>query len=306
MKRILVTGASGFIGRHTLPELLARGYEVHAVARKPVPELLGVRWHPADLLDAETHVPLLQRIRPSHLLHLAWYAEYGKFWTSPENTRWRMASEALAEAFSAVGGQRMVSAGSCAEYDWSIGHCYEDERSVGPATPYGRAKDKFRRFLDQFGLQAGLSWAWGRIFLLYGPHEHPLRLVASVIRSLQRSQPALCSAGSQLRDFMHVADVGGAYAALLDSGVTGPVNVASGQAVSIADLVTRIGGLMGRPELIQLGALPMRPDDPPRLTADVSRLRNEVGWHPLRDLDAGLRDTIEWWRERCPAGDPMS
>jgi nucleoside-diphosphate-sugar epimerase len=99
-----------------------------------------------------------------------------------------------------------------------------------------------------------------------------------------------------VRDFLHVADSGDAFAALLDSGVEGAVNVGSGEGVAVADVVRRIAALAGRPELVELGALQAPAGEPPLLVADVGRLRDEVGWRPSRSLDEGLRDTVEWWR----------
>jgi nucleoside-diphosphate-sugar epimerase len=99
-----------------------------------------------------------------------------------------------------------------------------------------------------------------------------------------------------VRDFLHVADVGDAFAALLDSDVEGAVNIGSGEGVAVAEVVQRIAELAGRPDLVELGALEAPPDEPPLLVADVGRLHEEVGWRRFRSLDEGLRETVEWWR----------
>ena len=126
MKKVLLTGASGFVGRHCLPALVARGYEVHAVsssATAPADTPPGVRWHQADLLDGAQVSALLAQVRPRHLLHSAWYAVPGKYWTAPENFRWVRASLHLLQTFAAHGGRRVVVVGSSAEYDWHYGYC---------------------------------------------------------------------------------------------------------------------------------------------------------------------------------------
>src|SRR5262245_28337598 len=126
MKRVLLTGATGFIGRHCLPALLAGGYEVHTVSsRAAVGHPQGVYAHQADLLDSVQVAALFSSIRPSHLLHFAWYAQPGAYWTSLENVRWVQSSLDLLWSFVAYGGQRVVMAGSCAEYDWRYGYCTE-------------------------------------------------------------------------------------------------------------------------------------------------------------------------------------
>jgi nucleoside-diphosphate-sugar epimerase len=140
--------------------------------------------------------------------------------------------------------------------------------------------------------------AWGRIFFLYGPHEHPDRLVSSVIRSILAGQPARTSHGEQIRDYLYAGDVADAFVRLLESDVTGPINVASGQPIALKDIVTRIGSLMGRPDLIHLGAIPAAATDTPKVVADTARLRSALGWTPAHDLDRGLTDTINWWRSQ--------
>ena len=119
-----------------------------------------------------------------------------------------------------------------------------------------------------------------------------------MIRSLLKGEPARCSSGEQIRDFMHVQDVVDAFVALLDSDVTGPVNIGSGAPVSIREIILKIAALQNKPDLIQLGALPTRPDDPPLIVADVRRLHDEVKWRPAFTLQSGLESTIEWWKNQ--------
>jgi nucleoside-diphosphate-sugar epimerase len=281
LTRVLVTGATGFVGRQALAPLAARGFEVQAVGRREL-----------DLLDPAATARFVEELRPTHLLHFAWFAEPGAFWDSPENERWRKASVRLLEAFAESGGTRAVVAGTCAEYDWSgDGLLSEEHTRLAPRTAYGEAKNALRIALEGLDVSIG----WGRIFFLYGPHEDERRLVASVTRALLAGAPARTTHGRQVRDFLHVADVGDAFAALLDSGVEGAVNVGSGQGVAVADVVQRIAAIAHRPDLLELGALESAADEPPVLVADVGRLRDEVGWHPSRSLDGGLRETVEWW-----------
>jgi nucleoside-diphosphate-sugar epimerase len=282
LKRVLVTGATGFVGRQSLAPLAARGYEVHAVGRQE-----------ADLLDPGAAARLIDELRPTHLLHFAWYAEPGAFWESAENARWLAASVRLLEAFAASGGTRATVAGTCAEYDWRGGGLLSERSTLlAPRTAYGEAKNALHDAAERMSV----SLAWGRIFFLYGPHEDERRLVASVTRALLAGLPARTTHGRQVRDFLHVADVGDAFAALLDSEVEGAVNVASGEGVPVSDVVQRLATLAGRPDLVELGAIEAPRDEPPLLVADVGRLRDEVGWRPARSLDDGLRETVEWWR----------
>lgn len=297
MKRVLITGATGFIGQHCLPLLVARGYEVHAVSsRTMTQDHLNVHWHKTDLLDPLQAATLVEEAQPTHLLHFAWYTVPGKYWTSTENLRWVQASLNLLQVFAQQGGQRVVMAGTCAEYDWRYGYCSEAMTPLAPTTLYGTCKHSLQLMLTAFSKQTGLSAAWGRIFFLFGPHEHPERLVAYVIRSLLRGEPAYCSHARQIRDFLYVQDVADGFIALLESTVSGPVNIASGQPVTLRELIYKIAAKFNRDDLIQLGAMPTSPDEPPFLVADVRRLHDDVGWTPKYDLETGLEQTIDWWK----------
>lgn len=311
MRKVLLTGATGFIGRECLHALAdaSRGFEeIHAVSTRDAgggedefaPGAAGVaavRWHRANLLSEEESERLIEEVRPTHLLHMAWYAEPGKYWTAPVNEDWLRASVRLLRAFAKNGGERVVSAGTCAEYDWSgDGYCVESETRLAPATLYGKCKHALHDALEELARETGMSAAWGRIFFLYGPREHPQRLVASVVRALLRDEPARCTHGEQLRDFLHVRDVADAFAALLASDVRGAVNIASGRALALKEVINEIGRALDKPHLIQLGALAAPANDPPLLAARTLRLNEEVGWSPRYDLNAGLRETIEWWR----------
>jgi len=192
-----------------------------------------------------------------------------------------------------------VMAGTCAEYDWSVGGLdLEGASPLAPATLYGTCKHALHLVGEAWCKQGGIEFAWGRIFLLFGPGEHPERLVSAVARAVLAGQPARCSHGRQLRDFLYSPDVADAFAALLDSGVRGAVNVGSGERASIGELVGLVGAVAGDAGLVRLGELSARAEEPMELLADVGRLRDEVGWVPRLTLAEGVERTVQWWREQ--------
>lgn len=297
MSRVLLTGATGFVGREALAGLLRRGHEVHAVARRRGPETPGTTWHEADLLDPASPARVLAAAEPEILVHLGWYAEHGKFWTSPRNLDWVEASLRLLRAFAGTeSARRAVMAGTCAEYAWTTRDVYPEDAPCAPHTPYGAAKHGLHLVAGAFAAERGLSFAWGRLFFLYGPAEAPGRFVPAVARKLLAGQPAPMTAGTQIRDFLHVADAGDALAALAGAETEGPVNVASGAGVRLRDLAGMIAASAGEAGRLEIGAIPTRPDDPPSLVADVTRLRDEVGWRPRIALPEGIAATVEAWR----------
>src|SRR5262252_7573450 len=197
MKRVLVTGASGFLGRHTLAPLVARGYEVHAAARHTLPVCEHVTWHQLDLLDPVALRALVRSLEPTHLLHAAWLMTPGVYARSPENLAWVRASLVLLEEFAAQRGRRAVGVGTCFEYDSQAGLCSE-QTALASTSLYGSAKIALQEVASAFARESSISFAWARVFFLYGPHEHPSRLVASVVRSLLSDEPARCSHGEQV------------------------------------------------------------------------------------------------------------
>jgi nucleoside-diphosphate-sugar epimerase len=294
VKRVLLTGASGFVGRNAIEPLRRRGYEVHALGRAAAAGA-AAEWHEVDLLDPEATDAVLRELRASHLLHFAWYAEHGRFWEAPENLDWVAAGLRLVRSFREAGGRRAVLAGTCAEYDWS-GDCCGRSTALAPATLYGVSKNALRTIVEEYARVSGLSAAWGRIFFTFGPGEHPARVVAAVAGAVVRGEPVPCSEGTQIRDFLYVEDVADAFATLLDSDATGAFDIGSGDAVSLRDLLERLQRLAGRDGLLRFGAAPPR-EEAARIVADGARLRDELGWAPAHTLDEGLERTLAWWRD---------
>lgn len=298
--RVLITGAAGFIGRHCLPILLAKGFEVHA-ADVVIPEnnFAGAHWHKVDLLNKQKTKELMAIIRPTHLLHFAWYAKPGEYWNSIENIKWLEASLFLLRFFQDNGGVRVVMAGTCAEYDWKFDYCSEYVTPLVPSSLYGTCKNAMQHLLKDFSRVTNLSSAWGRIFFLYGPHENPNRLVPSVILKLINNKIAPCSHGNQIRDFLHVKDVASAFVSLLMSNVDGPVNIASGKPISLKEIILSIADKLDKKKLVKLGALPQKENEPYALLGDTRRLFNEVNWQPQYDMNGGIKETIDWWQVKC-------
>ncbi|HEU0316327.1 MAG TPA: NAD-dependent epimerase/dehydratase family protein, partial [Solirubrobacteraceae bacterium] len=182
-------------------------------------------------------------------------------------------------------------------YEWTRSVYAEHDPCV-PGTLYGAAKHGLRVVAERFAAERGLSFAWGRLFFLYGPGEAPGRFVPGITRQLLAGEPAPMTAGTQVRDFLHVADAGAAFAALAGGESQGPVNVASGVGVSLRDVAALVARSAGGAEHLRVGAIPTRPGDPRSLVADVTRLHEDVGWRPRLSLEEGIAQSVAWWRGR--------
>jgi len=301
--RVLLTGGSGFIGRHTAPALASLGFEVHAVGRRPgLAAHPHIRHHQADLLQPAEMRAAVEAIRPTHLLHLAWEVAPGRFWTDRANLDWVGASLGLYRAFAAAGGTRALMVGTCAEYAWEAMPLDEATTQIHPATLYGEAKAALHALATRAAAADGISFAWARLFWLYGPGEPANRLVSDVVANLLRGEPARCGNGLAARDFLHAADAGMALARTLASAHAGPVNVASGLPVKVGEILDTIASLTGRGDLIRRGARPSPPDEPPAIWGSTRVLEGVVGFTPRFTLQSGLADTIEWWRGALSGG----
>lgn len=286
--RLLVTGASGFIGCHVLELLRRHGVDAWTLGRS-LPEGWPAANHLAcDLLaGGDATAPLLRQLAPSHLLHLAWVTDPASYQTSALNTDWQRATCALAHAFSQAGGRHIVVAGSCAEYDWSRGWCRESTTPLRPATPYGAAKDATRHWLQRHATERGLRLAWGRIFFPYGAGQSRHRLIPALVASLQGRQAAFPVQALQRRDFVSAADVALALWTLLRRPAHGCYNISSAQPVAIAELVRLLARLLDAdpaPLLAQAVAVVQ----PPALVAGDNRCLRALGWPGAVPLAEGL------------------
>ena len=291
-RRVLLTGATGFIGSHVLPHLVNAGYDVHAVCRyKETVFNEDVEYHRCDLLSQDDVESVVWEIDPTHVLHLAWCIDQVDYGTTRNNVAWVTATNNLFRAFDAsiaapVG--RMVVAGTCFEYAPVSGVYDEFLIERNPTTLYGNCKDITHSLMNSYDF----SSAWARIFYLYGPNEMPNRLVPAVINKLLVGEVFECNNPNLIRDYLYVDDVAAALVAILDSNIKGPVNVGNGSPITIANLINVIVNKIGGDVVYK----ETKSNEANMIVAKNNRLKS-LGWEPRYDLGSGLDATIEYWRK---------
>ena len=267
---VTLTGATGFVGGQILRNLLERGCSVRVLVRDPsrlpaIPARGALEvMHTPDLF-AEGTDRLEELLEGSEILvHAAWHAEPGEYLTSPVNLACLTGTLNLANAFAAVRGRRFVGVGTCAEYDASAGLMTTDT-PLAPNTLYAACKASAFQVLRFFLGTEDISFAWCRIFYLYGEGEDERRLVPYIRRQLEAGQEVLLTRGDQVRDFLDVKDAARMIADVALGQVQGAVNICSGEAVTVRQLAERVADEYGRRELLRFGARPENVFDPPRV-----------------------------------------
>jgi len=292
--RVLLTGPGGLIGRQAISALRAQGFTAVALGHCNRSEGADVTLQ-ADLLDPIARRTAVQTAQSDHLLHLAWQTAPTEALNADRNRAWQGATVALVREFARLGGKRAVCVGSCAEYDWSFETLHETT-PLAPNGPYGQAKADTGRELMAMAADAGLSLAWARVFFCYGPGERAGRLLGDLIAGLARGESVACTDGRQQRDFLHSGDVARALARILRSDLVGAINVGSGTATPVRQVIQETASQFGRPDLVRLGAIERAPNDPAKLVADISKLA-ELGFKPRFDIATGVADCIEQFRK---------
>jgi len=293
--RILVTGASGFLGKRVVRALASQDREIHTVSRSSRAD--APNHHVANLHDETAVRALMERVRPSHLVHLAWIATPGEFWESPENLTWLRTSISLIEAFHAAGGKHVVGSGSCAEYRFD-GALLSETHAIGPSSLYAACKIGCSMTYESFARTHGMTFAWGRVFFVYGEGEPEQKFMTSVAGRLLRAEPAAIRDSERRLDFIHVDDVASAIAQMTLSNAAGYFNIGSGVGSRVGDVVDMIAREAGRPREQPARTGEVTPD----VVATIDRAR-ALGWTPRIPLEVGVPQLVRSLRNERETSD---
>jgi len=296
MNRILITGASGFIGKNLIPFLHAKLGTFYLLSRNPQDSVLDEHLIPVvcDLMDKEQVSAVMKSIQPTHLLHLAWELKPGTY-NQEENIHWLKASIHLLSEFKKNNGKRWIGTGTCFEYDWSLSSCDEEKTPLNPDTLYGKTKKLLFDYSSVFCEHYKISYAWPRLFFLFGPYENPKRLLPDIIDSLLNNEKATIQNGEIYRDYMYVKDCCKILAELIFNDVSGDINISTGIPIKLSDIGEKVAAILEKEQLLTIRS-------PEKVTQRIvfgnnAKLEKELEFKLVHDLEKGLKETIQWRAE---------
>lgn len=291
--RVLITGASGFLGRPCLLLLRARGHGVLALSRHPRPTGIdeGVQWHVADLNDADSYEPAIRGFAPESALHLAWEGipDYG-LTTSLRNTS---IGCVLGDVLFKAGCRHLAVSGSCWEYGKVSGLVKETDAPVAPDV-FGAAKASQRLMLDALARAAGATLAWGRVFYPYGPAQKATSLAPALCRAVLAGDKPVLKTPHAVNDFIYVDDAAEALVVLTEAMISGIFNIGSGTGTAVGAMADALLELADHPAVFR-GSTAAN-CELKGFWADTAALKS-LGWRTKTPLGEGLRRTLAFFRE---------
>ena len=302
--RLLITGATGFVGAKTLELALAAGHEVAATVRPQSPArrlapFEGRSEHlTLELNDRPALSAALTAFRPEAIIHLAWagVANAARFELTQisENID---AACALVEAGAAAGCSAFIGTGSQGEY--GAGSTMLEDTLPEPTTLYGAAKVSTLYLTRQLAAQSGMRHAWLRLFSTYGPDDNDGWLIPMLITQMLRGERPQTTLGTQFWDWLYVDDVArGLLAAATTPSAQGVFNLGSGEPVQVRKAVEAIRDLAAPQMELVFGEIPFRPDQVMHMQANIERLKAATGWAPQVPFAAGIATTVAWYRDQ--------
>lgn len=296
MKKVILTGAPGFLGNPILDELLSKGQEVHSISKEFIDQKSKYHFHhQLDLFDQPMRKKVLNKVKADTLIHLAWDVEPGKYVHSTTNSKWAEISNDLFHSFYEKGGRRIIGVGTCIEYAPSDKlFCKENSTPLDLTTPYAFAKNKVHNYLESLSKTYGRTYSWIRPFYLFGLYEKKERFVPSLIRKLLKDEKIWSWNGDIMRDYLFTQDLAQNLVRVSDSNFSGAINMGSGNPLSQQKFVEIVAERMGKKHLAIKNPTTTPIKEISSIAADMGKFRNLFGDPKITPLSEALDKTIEW------------
>lgn len=288
-KKVLVTGATGLIGKELVTPLKEAGFDIYSITIDKDNPQNGIHWIAGNLFDENSIKSVMEKVRPEYLLNMAWCTT-GDYLSSDINYKFLNAGINLLKYFKDNGGKRAVFAGTCFEYKFKDSPLKETDELDPQKTVYTFCKNKLHEIAEYFCKVNNINFGYGRIFYVYGRNEDKSRLTGMIIDKLSKNEEVIIKSGKLYKDYMYAKDIAGAFVALLNSKVESSVNICTGKAISIKDFALEIGRQMGKENLIVFKNEPS--NQPPIIVGDNSNLLDNVGYKIRYSLSDGIKELL--------------
>ena len=301
-RRILVTGATGFIGARIAERLCARGHRLALLIRNPKATDRAAAIYEqceiivGDLQNKASYADALRAFGPDALLHAAWNGVAGADRNDPRQIANIAATATLLENAIAGGIDSFVGLGSQAEYG-PLNRKLDEQAPTEPTTLYGHSKLVTCSVAEAMCRMKQVRHAWLRVFSVYGPRDNPAWLIPSLIAKLRAGKVPELTRCDQIWDFLYIDDAADAVVAVLEDSAAGIFNLGSGAGRPLRETITLLRDIVRPGAELGFGRMPYRPDQVMHLEADIARLHDETGWRPQMELGAGLEATARWFAE---------
>lgn len=293
--KILVTGATGFIGSAFAKLALSHGHEIGGMmlpTETPpahVPASNKMVWIKGTLAELPWHE--IEVFKPDACIHFAWIATPGVYLESPENEKHLEWSLNLARRLKGIGMGQFVGVGTCIEYKITNAPLNEDRTPVDPTTLYSRCKNTLRETLEAEARKDGSHFCWGRVFYPYGVGEHPARLCSSLIQKFRRGEKLVLKTPHSTKDYIYIDDLAAAILLTMETKFQGTINWGTGIGISVRQIADAAAAMVNRPELVA-EISPPEIDPLGHVVADNERLK-QLAWQQSVDILQGLKKLSE-------------
>lgn len=287
-KKVILTGATGLIGKEAIKPLLDCGFEVFALTIDKSNTDDGIKWINCNIFDDYSVKNVFAEIKPDYILHFAWITT-GDYLTSDINYKFIDASLNMLQEFKNNGGKRAVFAGTCFEYKFKDEPLKETDE-LNPLTIYAKCKNELREKAQKYCLDNNISFGWGRIFYVYGHGENEKRLFPHLIISLKNDKEVIIDNGSLIRDYMYSRDIAECFVKFLNSETEGIVNICTGHGISLGGYAQTIAKELNKTNLLVIKN--EKTIQPKIIIGNNEKLINIIKTDRITDINKSIKEFL--------------
>ncbi|WP_297295698.1 NAD(P)-dependent oxidoreductase [uncultured Brachyspira sp.] len=280
MKKIIVTGITGSIGQYIVKPLNELGFNIYGIGTRNI-KSPNFNYINLNINDYQKLQNIFNDIKPEYLIHLAWDLSSGYFHS---NTNFDMITSSIniLKYFKDNNGKKAIYIGTYAEYSFDNIPAKENDR-LNPTTVYAKCKNYLREIFELYCKNNNIDFCWARLFNTYGENDNNTRLFPYIINSLKNNIKVSVNHSQLEKDYIYAGDAAKILALIINSDITGTINICSGQGIKLSDLAIMIAEKLGKIDLLELNNFDT--DEPLKTIGDNSRIINELKFTNYTDIN---------------------